>query len=121
MPTHRFLVILVLSHNDILQSGYSFAQWHQSTIIMIIYNIVPFLLSDCGIISPPENGSISFMAGIQGNTSFNAIATYECASGLTLTSSAKRTCSETLEWVPAAPNCTRGKVTLLRTILNHFL
>ena len=91
-------------------------------IISSIFLVFSFIfISDCGIISPPDNGSISFTGGIQGNTSFNAIATYECDSGFTLTSSAQRICTRTSEWIPAAPNCTRGNVTFLLTLTFYIL
>ena len=75
------------------------------------------LILDCGIPSISDNAIISFTSGIYGNTSLFAIATYECDLGFILSSSAIRNCTETSDWLPEAPNCTRGKVYTLRIVV----
>jgi len=63
--------------------------------------------TDCDHLEPPENGSIYFTAGLLGNYTLNATATYIhfCDIGYNLSGSAQRTCMETSEWLPGAPNC----------------
>jgi len=70
-----------------------------------------FVSTDCGLLLPPENGFIFFSGGLQGNNTLNATATYICDIGFNMSGSAQRTCTETSEWLPAAPNCTLSMTT----------
>ena len=70
-------------------------------------------LSDCGILSLPENAIINHTAGIFGNNTLFASATYDCEIGFILIPPETRTCTETSEWLPAAPNCTLSKVSFV--------
>ena len=66
--------------------------------------------TDCGPVLPLENGSVSFTSGLLGTNTLNATATYTCDHGFNLSSFAQRTCSDTSEWFPGAPQCTLGKL-----------
>ena len=75
--------------------------------------------TDCGHLAPPENGSIYFTAGLLGNNTLIATATYTCDIGYNISGSAQRTCMETSEWLPGAPNCSLS-ITILhcKTFIN---
>jgi len=64
---------------------------------------------DCGNLMPPENGMLNSTAGMLGNNTLFASASYTCDRGFNLSGSAQRTCTETSEWLPGAPNCTLSR------------
>jgi formylglycine-generating enzyme required for sulfatase activity len=57
---------------------------------------------ECGSLSPPANGSVTTPMG----TRFNAMASYSCDSGYSLTGSSSRTCQADGSWTGSAPTCT---------------
>jgi len=67
---------------------------------------------DCGNLMPPDNGMLNSTAGMHGNNTLNATATYTCDLGFNLSGIAQRTCTDTSEWLPGAPNCTLSRKSL---------
>jgi len=65
--------------------------------------------TDCGNLLPPDNGMLYLSAGIHGNNTLLASATYTCDLGFNLSGSTQRTCTNTSEWLPEAPICIFGK------------
>jgi len=61
---------------------------------------------------PPENGLFNATAGLLGNNTLFATATYTCDLGFNLSGSANLVCTNTSEWLPAAPNCTISRINL---------
>jgi len=55
---------------------------------------------DCGALSSPANGNVSYAA-----TTYGSTATYSCNSGYTLSGSPSRTCDGSGSWSGAAPAC----------------
>ena len=92
-------------------SDYNLNQCQLFCVILRLLNaqeqICCLVPTDCGHLVSPENGSISFTAGLLGNYTLNATATYInlCDLGYNLLGSAQRTCMETFEWLPGAANC----------------
>ena len=70
-----------------------------------MYSYVFFLFTvvDCGNLTNPVNGQVSYTAG----TTFGQTATYSCARGYILVggSSATLTCQATGMWSGSAPTC----------------
>jgi len=64
---------------------------------------------DCGNLLPPENGMLNLTLGMHGNNTLFATATYTCELGFYLSDSTQRTCKNTSEWLPVAPNCTLSR------------
>jgi len=64
---------------------------------------------DCGNLLPPENGMLKLTAGMHDNNTLHASATYTCDLGFIMSGSAHRTCTETSEWLPGAPNCSASR------------
>jgi len=79
--------------------------------ILVLYKTQCFVRVpiDCGNLSPPEDGVLSLTAGMHGNSTLFATATYTCDLGFNLSGSAQRTCTNTSEWLPGAPNCTLSR------------
>ena len=65
---------------------------------------------DCGLLTDPENGEVSFSSTI-----YNSVATYICDSGYALIGDNMRTCLDTGLWSGSAPTC--GKYKQLRTTI----
>jgi len=71
-----------------------------------------FVSIDCGNLLSPENGMLNVTAGLHGNNTLLASATYTCDLGFNMSGPAQRTCTETSEWLPGAPNCTLSRNSL---------
>jgi len=77
---------------------YSFASYH--IIVTFFFSI------DCGNLLQPENGLLIITAGLLGNSSLFATATYTCDLGFNMSGSANVMCTNASEWLPETPNCT---------------
>ena len=55
---------------------------------------------DCGTLSDPANGTVSFST-----TTYNSVATYSCNTGHTLTGDDMRTCLDSGSWSGSEPTC----------------
>ena len=90
-----------------------YANWTQlkDTYNVYILNNITFglVLIDCGNLMPPENGMLNSTAGIHGNNTLFASATYTCDLGFNMSGSAHRTCANTSEWLSGAPNCSLSR------------
>ncbi|WAR01745.1 SVEP1-like protein [Mya arenaria] len=60
---------------------------------------------DCGAVPHPVKGYVNLSGGISGNTTYGAVATYNCDAGFTLSHSLTRTCSDNSSWSNTAPSC----------------
>ena len=56
---------------------------------------------ECGILTPPKNGDISFSQG----TVYGSVATYSCEPPFQLEGTATRVCQDDGEWSGHAPTC----------------
>ena len=77
-----------------------------------IYILPPLTVVNCGALTNPANGQVSYTAG----TTFGQTATYSCNVGYTLVGSRTRTCQSTGEWSVSAPTC-QGKLLLHPTCM----
>ena len=58
------------------------------------------LVVDCGTLTAPTNGTISFTT-----TTFGSTATYSCNTGYTLSGGSIRTCQSDGTWSGSVPTC----------------
>ncbi len=65
-------------------------------------NSAPSCLRDCGGLSNPTDGSVSYSQTLEGYT-----ATYSCNSGYQVSGSSSRTCQSNAVWSNSAPTCLR--------------
>ena len=65
--------------------------------------------TDCGNLSPPKNGMLNVYAGMHGSNTLLATASYACDLGFNMSGSTQRTCTNTSEWLPGAPNCSLSR------------
>ena len=63
---------------------------------------------DCGNLTAPEDGQITFTPGVVTaiETGLDAVANYTCSEGYSLVGEALRTCQANEEWDGTEPNCT---------------
>ena len=61
----------------------------------------PTVAVDCDIMTPPQNGLVSFPSG----TTLGLVATYSCITGYNLTGTMTRTCEPEGQWSGSAPTC----------------
>ncbi len=69
--------------------------WSGSPPVCIVVN--------CGQLVHPTNGQVNFA-----NTIYNAVATYTCSTGFSLSGSSIRMCQTDGSWSGAAPTCVDG-------------
>ncbi len=70
---------------------------------------------DCGILSPPPNGSVITPFG----TTAGDVALYSCVNGLVLTGSTARVCRNDGEWIPGTPTC-EGEDQFILAFVFHY-
>ena len=71
-------------------------------IIIIIIIIIKIITAvNCGTLTTPTNGRVSYTAG----TTFGRTATYSCYTGFTHVGASTRTCQATGVWSGSAPTC----------------
>lgn len=59
------------------------------------------LFSDCGNLTDPADGSVSFSSG----TTYQSVATFNCDTGYTLEGEETRTCQANETWSNIGPSC----------------
>ena len=64
---------------------------------------------DCGNLTAPEGGQVTFTPGVVMiiETGLGAVATYTCSEGYDLIGDAVRTCQAGEQWNGSEPNCAR--------------
>ena len=70
----------------------------------------PFIAAiDCGDLTDPEGGQVTFTPGVVAtiDTGLNATATYTCSVGYDLSGGAIRTCQSDAQWDGVEPVCMR--------------
>ena len=60
-----------------------------------------FFFADCGNLTAPADGSITFSRG----TTFQSVASFDCNTGYTLEGDATRTCQANAAWSNSDPSC----------------
>ena len=68
--------------------------------LIYILLMVTLIFIDCGNLTDPTNGSVSFTL-----TTYNELVSYTCDPGFTLTGSSSRICQQDATWSSSAPNC----------------
>ena len=79
----------------------------QSIDILVFTYFPPLTAVNCGALTNPANGQVSYTAG----TTFGQTATYSCNMGYNLIGSRTRNCQATGRWSGSAPTC-QGKLLL---------
>ena len=64
--------------------------------------ILHILVVDCGTLTDPGNGTVTFTT-----TTFGSTATYHCDTGYTLNGGMNTTCLSDGTWSESAPTCAR--------------
>ena len=59
------------------------------------------LSSDCGSLTNPDDGSVTYSTG----TTFQSVATFDCDTGYTLDGEPTRTCQANASWSNSDPSC----------------
>ena len=75
---------------------------HTSSIVMILYDNVPFYAVVCLSLSPVSNGMISYSDPRKG---VGSVAHHTCDTGYTLIGGSSRTCQSDGTWSGSAPTC----------------
>ena len=76
--------------------------------LIVLFNSVPyFAVIDCGGLSDPEEGRVTFNPGVVAtiDTGLDAVATYVCNDGYDLVGDELRTCQGNGLWSGAEPTC----------------
>ena len=70
---------------------------------------LPPAVIDCGNLTDPEDGQVTFTPGVVATieTGLGAIANYTCNDGYDLVGDVLRTCQATEQWAGAEPTCMR--------------
>ena len=70
-------------------------------ILFISYFPLYMYTTDCGTLTSPENGNITYSSG----TTYMSVASFSCNPGYTKASTVTRTCMADKNWSNATPNC----------------
>ena len=70
---------------------------------------IGFIVIDCGDLTAPEDGQVTFTPGVVMTleTGLDAVANYTCNVGYDLVGETLRTCQANEEWTGTEPNCMR--------------
>ena len=81
---------------------------HASTLTLTVV--------DCGTLETITNGNVL----VNGGTTFNSIAMYNCSSGYHLVGMVNRVCQSSGQWNGSAPRCDRNCEFLLVTFIHKL-